>query len=190
MNDDPPDHHSQEVAPTADPLSLEEVARVLGNVELSAETSNRLHEAVRSDPRLAVPVAGLEAMARDAGIEPATAQDLWHAFRAHEYLDRLLAAERWEHPAEVLDAEGELEPYFRELIEVARARAERLDEPSRLPAVRQKLEAAWTEEQARTALVRDFARRLDGYERQVSEQLLRRAATEYRLRQARRRSEE
>ena len=135
-------------------------------------------------------VLSLLTLFASSAVKPAAAQDLWHAFRAHEYLDRLLADERWEHPAEVLDAEGELEPYFRELIEVARARAERVDEPSQLLAVRQKLEAAWTEEQARTTLVRDFASRLAGYERQVSEQLLRRAATEYRLRQARRRSKD
>ncbi len=182
MSDSQPGGRTPESAPGTRLLSLEEVARIMGNVELSEEAASSLREAVRSDPRLAAPVAGLEAMARDAGIEPAAAQDLWHAFRAHQCLDRLLAAEGWEHPAEILDAEGELEPYFRELIQVAKARAERTDEPSRLLAVRRKLETAWTEEQAQAALVEGFAARLVAYEREVAEQLLRRAATEYRLR--------
>ncbi len=181
MSENDPADVAEDV-PATPPLSLEEVARVLGNVELSDETASRLGDLVRSDPRNAAPVAGLEAMARDAGIDPASAQDLWHAFRAHQVLDRLLAAEGWEHPAEVLDAEGELEPYFRELIQVAGARAGRTAEPDRLLAVRRKLETAWTEERAKAALVEDFATRLAGYEREVSEQLLRRAATEYRRR--------
>ncbi len=168
--------------PVSELLSVEEVARVLGNVELSGETASRLRKVVRGDPRLAVPVAGLEAMARDAGLDPAAAEDLWDGFRAHQVFDRLLAAEDWQHPAEVVDAEGELEPYFRELIQMAEARARRADDSGRVLAVREKLERAWAEEQAKAALVEGFATGLCGYRREVSEQLLRRAATEYRLR--------
>ena len=82
-------------ANAADPdpaLSLEEVALLVGDVNVQEETARRLPRFIRTDPRCAEHVETLEWMARDAGLDP----------------------------AEIL--EDELEPYFHTLILVARVR--------------------------------------------------------------------
>lgn len=142
----------------------------------------RLRLSIRTDPRCSEQLAALEAMARDAGVEITEDDDFWFALRSHELFDDLLAAEGWDHPAEVLDEDGELEAYFDELVCVAHARVRQEADSERLAAIREKLERAQAAKRGEDDLVEDFARRLLAYTPATAQHLLLRAGREVELR--------
>ena len=163
-----------------EPLSLEDVAMVLGEVSLPDATFRRLRRTVRSDPRLAAPVEQLEKMARDAGLDPRQDESLWYAFRTRELLERLLTDLGWRHPGEVLDVENELEIYLDELIALTAVRVRKARDGRRPKAVLEKLERVRAEAEGRKALVEELVERLLGYESEVADRLLLQAGREHR----------
>lgn len=162
-------------------LTLEDAAHLLGRTDqLPSETIRRLGPVFGSDARFAGHVERLEALARAAGIE--TDVDDWPAtaLYCHRDFDRLVATDGWQHPAEVLDPDGSLGICYHELVRIAEARAQRAREPDRLLAIKDRLEQAWADEQARQAPVRDIVTLLRDHDPDAVEQLLSLAAAEYR----------
>ncbi len=133
-----------------DLLTLEDVAMLLSHTDhLPARVALKLPRVIGTDPRLAAHVGQLQDMAREAGLEAECRDWPEIAFLCHRDLDRLLAAEDWQHPAEVLDPDGEVGVSYRELIRAAETRARRSDDP-KLPEVRRRLKRAWAAERMRT----------------------------------------
>ncbi len=84
-------------------------------------------------------------MARDAGCE-----FLGDGLSAHQQVEQLLAEDTWEHPVEVLGGEREDIAYSR-LSRVAKARAEKDEDPGRVLAVKRRLLGAYAEHLAERA---------------------------------------
>jgi hypothetical protein len=117
-------------------LTLEDLAQIVceGNVE--GELQERLAGAIRTDPRFARQFEQLEAMAAEIA-----ADDLWEGVERNQEFDRLLEAESWDDPAEVLNPDGGdlYEVSYRRLIAVADARLARTDDPALIQAVRDRI---------------------------------------------------
>lgn len=127
-------------------LTLEDVARLAAaGDQLPRALVPKLRAVVRSDPRFAPHFEQLEALAREAGLDPASETGIEDGFAAHQDLERLLAAEGWAHPAEVLDPAGEVGVACGAVLRIARARLEQAgEEPGPLREVVAKLERAAT----------------------------------------------
>ncbi len=169
-------------ATAADLLTLQDVALLLAGKpdQIPRDTARRLPEVIRTDPRFAGLVEELRALAREAGFEPVRDEDLETALDCRRDLERLLAAEGWEHPAEVLDPEGDVGISYRELSCLAAARAERERGRGRPRAVQEKLERAWASQRERDAPVVNFVTRLLEHDEETAEALLQQAAIEHR----------
>jgi hypothetical protein len=117
-------------------MTLEDLAQIVceGNVE--GELRDRVAAAIRTDPRFTQQFEQLEVMAAEIG-----AEDLWEGVERNDEFDRLLAAESWEDPAEILnpDQRDYYEIGFRKLIAVADARLSRTDDPGPIQAVKDRL---------------------------------------------------
>lgn len=164
-------------------LTLEDAALLLGgNAELPILTVRRVAEMSRTDPRLEEHYVALEVLARDAGFLPVRDENLETALICHRDFDRLLEAEGWEHPSEVLDPRGEIGISYREMVLIAEARARRALDAGRVRAVKEKLERAWAQQRAKDAPVVRFVARLLEHDDQTAEQLLRQASIEYQRR--------
>ncbi len=167
-------------------LTLEDVAHLLAQAgQLPLETIRKLAPVIATDHRFARHVESLESLARDAGVDTERGDWPLAAFYCQRDFERLLAAEGWQHPAEVLDPDGTLGIAYRELVRLAGARAGRSREPGRLPAVRKRLERAWAEARTKEAPVQSIASQLLDHEPAAAEQLLTQALAEYRCRRRR-----
>jgi hypothetical protein len=117
-------------------LSLGDLAQIVceGNVE--GELQDRVASVIRSDPRFAKQFEELETMASEIG-----AEDLWDGLERNQEFDRLLAAESWEDPAQILNPDGGdlYEVSYRKLLAVADARLARDEEPAPILAVKDRL---------------------------------------------------
>jgi hypothetical protein len=117
-------------------LSLDDLAQIscAGNVE--GDLQERVAAVLRTDPRFTRQFEQLEAMAAEVG-----AEDLWEGLERNEEFDRLLAAESWEDPAEILKPETNdfYEVSYRKLLAVADARLGRTDDPAPIQAVKDRL---------------------------------------------------
>ncbi len=172
------------------PLTLDDLAHLADSSDQFArETMDRLRHHVRSQPLFAPELAYFEALARDAGLSER--HDRRRAsLQCNDELDRLLAADSWQHPADVLDPEGIVGIGYRELIHIAEARARRAAEPDALHAVRDKLKRARDADQAKTDCVDTFIAALLTHDPEGAETLLRRAARVYRFHREQRQAEE
>ena len=105
-----------------------------GNIE--GELQDRLAAVIRTDPRFAQQFEELEAMAAEIG-----AEDLWEGVERNQEFDRLLGAESWGDPAEILNPDGGdlYEVSYRKLIAVADARLARAKDPAPIQAVKDRL---------------------------------------------------
>ncbi len=169
-------------------LTLEDVALLIDRTDqFPLDTLQRLRNLVTRDTRFSGHVERLEAMAREA--ELGESRDRMNAaLLIHRHYRQLEQAEDWwHHPAEVLDPDGTIGVYYKELLAIARARANAGSPPDFLG----KLEAAWVDEQAKNDLAEDFATRLLTFDPSETDQLLFRVAQEVRwlLRQRRRAAE-
>jgi hypothetical protein len=117
-------------------LTLEDLAQIVcgGNVE--GELQDRVASAIRTDPRFARQFEELEAMASEIG-----AEDLWDGLVRNEEFDRLLAAESWDDPAEVLNpcSNDLYEVSYRKLLAVAESRIARAEDPAPIQTVKDRL---------------------------------------------------
>ena len=161
-------------------LPLEDVARLSGASELPADTLRRIAAAARSDPRFAEHYRVLEALARDAGLDPSDGGDLETAFECYEEYWKLLETDGWEHPDEVLDPNGDVGISYRELAHLARERAEREIVSARELEVRDRLERAWATQRKLNAPVTHFVSQLLKLDDETAGQQLQQAASEYR----------
>ncbi len=167
-------------------LTLEDVAHLLGQTDqLPRETVRKLVAVIGTDHRFAGHVERLESQARDAGIETDLADWPAAAFYCHRDFERLVAAEGWLHPAEVLDPDGEVGISYRELVGLAEKQTAHAREPGRLLAIQEKLERAWAEDKAKDAPVLSIASQLLDQEPDAAEQLLTHALAEYRCQRRR-----
>ncbi len=163
-------------------LTLQDVALLLAGKpdQIPRDTARRMAEVIRTEPRYAERVEELRTLAREAGFEPVRDEDLETALDSRRDLERLLTAEGWEHPAEVLDPQGEIGISYRELACLAAARAEREEGRGRARAVQEKLERAWASQREREAPVVRFVTRLLEHDEETAEALLQQAAVEHR----------
>ena len=171
-------------------LSVDDVAKLnsaIASGQLPRPTIRRLADANRADSRFSRHYEALATLARDAGFEPVRDEDLETALECHRDFQRLLDSEGWEHPAEVLDPEGELGISYRELAHIAAARADRAAGEGRPAAVREKLLRAWAAQRQKAAPVVSFVAQLLEHEDEKAEAMLQQASIEYR-RQRRARS--
>ena len=164
-------------------LRLDDVALLAGAIrsgQLPMPTIKRLVAANRTDPRFSRHYQVLTALARQAGFDPVRDQDLETALDCHRDFQRLLDAEAWEQPSEVLDPGGEIGIYYRELVHIAEAHAERAPDESKAQAVREKLHKAWAAQREKVAPVTHFVARLLEHDDETAEALLQQAASEHR----------
>ncbi len=164
-------------------LTLEELALLAdGMVEsLSDDAVRRLAEVIRSDPRFAADLAALEKLAGEAGAPPdESGGRLSAAVAADRALGRLLAAEGWTHPAEILDPDGCAGVPYASLIALATARQETAEYPSRLEEVRRRLEEALAAETAEDRLLERFLAGLRQLPPERAARVLSRAVPQYR----------
>ena len=146
-------------------LTLEDVAILASQGDqLPKATICRLAAVVRTDPRFAGHYEWLEVVAQDIVPCPPTDGDLEMAWACHQDYERLLAAEGWEHPAEVLDPGGEAGVAYNQLVRLAAARASRAPNAPKVVAIKEKLERAWADLQAKDQTVADFVARLEEFE--------------------------
>ncbi len=133
------------------PLTLADVADILvGDNELRLATASHLAVFFRQDPQLASMREKLSDLARDAGLAPEV-DNYREALLLHEKLDRLLAADDWLNPAEVLNRTTE-GLSLTKLLHIIGVRAARPGAPAEdLASVRQRLES--TREAERLALI-------------------------------------
>ncbi len=185
-------------------LSLDDVAMLASagtSGQLPRPTIRHVAAANRMDPRFSRHYEALAVLARDAGFNPVREQDLETALVCHRDFQRLLDAEGWEHPSEVLDPDGELGISYRELAHIATVRADRQaggtpapqEQAGETPApqdrpegdgkavtVRDKLQRAWAAQREKVAPVAHFVARLLEHDEQTAESLLQQASIEYR----------
>ena len=121
-------------------LSLEDLASVIDGAlnELSEDAWIAVKAVIAAmysdDSGHAEQLAELRAMARGTGCK-----FLGDALVAHQRLEKLLASDDWEHPVEVLGGDpGDIS--YRSLIRLAATLAGEADDPSRILAVKSKLE--------------------------------------------------
>ncbi len=168
-------------------LTLEELALLAdGMVEsLSDDAVRRLAAVILSDPRFAPQLAALEKLAREAGARPGEAAGyLSAAVAADQALGRLLAAEGWTHPAEILDPDGAVGVPYASLIDLAKARQETAEDQPRVRAVRRRLEEALAAEAAEDRLLERFLAGLRELPPERAARVLSRAVPEYRRERA------
>ncbi len=148
---------------------------------LSDDAVRRLAAVIRTDPRFSSQFAELEKLAGEAGSRPGEAAGrLSAAVAADQALDRLLAAEGWTHPAEILDPDGSTGVPYTSLIDLATARQETAEEPSQVRAVRRRLEEAFAAEGAEDRLLERFLAGLRELPPERAARVLSRAVPEYR----------
>ena len=120
-------------------LSLEDLASVIDGAlnELSEEAwiavKGMIAAMYSNDPSHSDQLAGLRAMARDAGCE-----FLGDGLVAHQQLEKLLATDDWGHPVEVLGGDSS-DISYRSLIHLATTLAGQAEDPSRILAVKSQL---------------------------------------------------
>ncbi len=126
---------TQDTQPEAT-LNLEDLAQIVCEGNFEGDLQDRVVAAIRTDPRFTQQFEELEAMAAEIG-----AEDLWEGVERNEEFDRLLAAESWEDPAEILNPDGSdlYEVSYRKLLAVADARLARADDPAPIQAVKDRL---------------------------------------------------
>lgn len=165
-----------------DLLTLEDVAILLSHTDqLPASVVRKLPRVIGTHPGVAGHVERLRAMAREAGVGAERGDWSQVAFYSHQDLDRLLAAEDWQDPAEVLDPQGEVGVSYRELVCVAEARARGSRDP-RLGKVHGRLQRALAAEAERAVPIRRIAAELQQQEPGAARQILDKAFAEYRRR--------
>ena len=163
-------------------LSREELALVAdGLVEnLTDDGAKRLGQVIRTDPRFLAEFGELDALAREAGLEPGESFEYLSAAQAiDEALAALLDAREWSHPAEILDPDGACGIPYPMLIRLARKREEKSDDAERILKVRQRLEEAFAAEMAEDAFVERFVAVLLELPPERATHLLARAAQQY-----------
>ncbi len=117
-------------------LTLEDLAQIVCEGNIEGDLQERLVAVIRTDPRFSRQFEELEATAAEIG-----AEDLWEGLERHQEFDRLLAAESWDDPAEILNPDdGDLyEVSYRKLLAVADARIARAQDPAPIQAVKDRL---------------------------------------------------
>ncbi len=157
-------------------LTLEEIATLADGTDALDNVAWKLAPLVRSHPRLAGPIAELEAMAQDARVA-----GLRDAVDLHHDFDRLAAAQ-WQHPAEVLDPDAGIS--YPELIAIASARAgkARGAERRRLLGIRERLELAYADYRGREEFFEGVVDRLLELDQGAAEGLLKRLTEHHRFR--------
>ena len=117
-------------------LTLEDLALIVSDGDIEGELQKRIANVIRSDSRFAEQFEQLEALAADAGTD-----DLWDGFERNREFDRLLEAESWNDPAEVLnpDASELYEVSYRRLLAIADARIARTEHPGLIQSVKDRL---------------------------------------------------
>jgi hypothetical protein len=172
-------------SPLLPTLNLEDLASVIDGElgELSQEASSALTEFVRvlysDDPAHSEKLAELQQMTRDAGCE-----FLGDGLFAHECLEKLLAADTWDHPVDVLGGEREDVIYSR-IIGIAAARAERADDPEAILDVKRRVEGAYAEHLTGQELVESVVERLLQLDSETAERTLERLTDHHRFRRRR-----
>ncbi len=154
-------------------LTLLEVALLVEGHEIPPASRRRLRRFHRADLRLKEPLGELEDLADDAGVE-----DLVDGFFYNQELDRLLAADEWAHPAEVLDPHGDIGISYPELLAIADARVVRPHAEERISAVREKLARNVAEQATKDDLVRKLLEPVLGRDPEEVKRLFSRALTE------------
>jgi len=163
-----------EKRPPKDPLTLEDIAVLADETDLPVDAVRRVGEFARTHPLFTERIASLRALAEEAGVER-----LWDALLLSKEFESLLQAETWEHPAEILDPDGNLGIPYRELVHIAKARAARAEDPSVFTVIRQKLEKAREAQRAAAAPVHSIVAQLLNHEPGKAEKLLHQAILEY-----------
>lgn len=162
-------------------LTLKDVAVLLDGVEVPDGLAGRLAPFLREDSRLKDEIAELELMAQDAGIGQDRPERFTSAYYNDQDFRKLLTAQEWERPEDVLDADKGFD--VDELLSIAKARLRR--SPNALLAeVKERLELAQAKKQAAKKLVDGF---LDGLLRlpvKQAEALIAEADRGYRERRA------
>ncbi len=169
-----------------DLLTLEDAALLADpNGQLTRDAVRRVRRLARTDPRVIPLFEYLEALADESDL-PETDDRLDVGLKCLTDVERLLQADDWRHPAEVLDPTGEIGVNYPGLVKLAAAWARQAGESGRYRAVERKLERAWSEEKARNQPAEDFVARLCEVEPAEAERLLRQAAVRYRARRRKR----
>jgi hypothetical protein len=166
----------------ASTLTREELALVAdGLVEsLTDDGARRLGHVIRTDPRFTAEFVELEAVAREAGLEPGGSFEYLSAAQAiDEALTMLLDTRGWGHPAEILDPDGSRGIPYPMLIRLARKREGKSEDAERILQVRQRLEEAFAAEKAEDALVERFVAVLLELPPERATHLFARAAQQY-----------
>ncbi len=159
--------------PEAEALTLLEVALLVEGHEIPPASRRRLRRFHRADLRPKEPLGELEDLADDAGVE-----DLVDGFFYNQELDRLLAADEWAHPAEVLDPHGDVGISYPELLAIADARARRSEDDQHVAEVHQKLAGVVAEQATKDDLVRKILEPVLGLDREEVKGLFSQALVE------------
>ncbi len=121
-------------------LTLEDLSFVLDtDSSMPDEVQDRVRQDILGDPRYAALFEHAEQIRRDAGVA-----ELWEAMVDGVRFEKLLAAEDWDDPAEIL-MPGEKDTSclgHRELIRIAEARISRGEHPDRLLALKERVARA------------------------------------------------
>jgi hypothetical protein len=163
-------------------LSLEDLAVLLDGCldELSKEGAATVRQVVAGlvagSGRFDDQIAALRAMKDAAGCE-----SLGDGLLAHRELDRLLAADDWAHPADVLDVDPE-DVVYSQLIRVATVRAAQAADPAKILQVQRRLGEAQAAAEAESRLFERFMAYLLGLDPNVAKDRLIRLAAQYRHR--------
>jgi len=131
-------------------LTDRDIAEIFaGRDTFDEATLARLAAYIRGDPRLEPQIVGLRRKARDAGLNPVDSSEAYSLALSYcQDLEALLARDDWEDPLEILDPQ-KLGPGIRqiayvEMILLAEAQAQRADDPTKIRAVKEKIERANT----------------------------------------------
>ncbi len=165
-----------------DLLTLEDAALLADpNGQLTRDGMRRVRQLAHTDPRVMPLFDYLEALAEESDL-PDSSDRLEVGLKCLTDVERLLQADDWQHPAEILDPTGEIGVNYSGLVKLARVWARQAAEPGRHRDVGRKLERAWSAEKARNQPAEEFAARLCEVEPGEAERLLRQAALRYRAR--------
>ncbi len=158
-------------------LSLKDLAYAIENEfeAMSREGRATLAAVIRDDPRLAEQVAEVLAIARDCAME----EHLSGAMQIHQWWEALLVEGSWDQAFKLMEEDPE-DIWYPSLRRFAEIRIERAGNPSRLRALKRRLEAAHASFHLGTEVFRVFAQHLEELDPDTAELMLERLANRIR----------
>ena len=159
-------------------LSLKDLSLLFDeNIDdISEEATAALLAMISEDPQMSAQLAELREMAQDAGTDW-----LEDGLETHRQFEKLLAADSWDALLEIVKDEAE-RVWYEKLIPMARARAQRAEDPDRILSLKKRLVEAAAQEELGLARNQAFCEELKKLDPDIAEGMLERLMEEVRHR--------